>query len=579
MLEFELAGIGSRAAAAIYDTGVVFALMLLFTAAWQFLSGLSLFSEGFRGWAAALVLLMWFLVIWGYFVLFEALAAGRTPGKRRLGIRVVMDTGHRITFAAAAIRNLVRLVDVQPLPSYLLGLLFVLFHPQNKRLGDLVAGTIVIRDRPEDLTLVAGDIHVEPAHVDAGAPELADDEFRLLEQVLVRLETLDDAVRNRFVSDLTRRFAPRYPTRQPDTIVFLSELYDIERRRRRGVLGSGRAPDGGRRRGADRFVALKQAAWEAFRRRAAEVERTGLQHRSGPELTAFAAGYREVAADLARARTYGVDPRVVDYLARIVSAGHNALYGIRGVRGPPLRQLLLARLPAAVFRARGYVLTACLLFLLPATSGYVLIRERPTLAYEILPDVMIARAESGQQLSESGRGYAEAPSPYLPMMASGIIANNVQVAFAAFAFGMTAGVGTVIILLFNGLFFGSVLGLFANYGLAGWLLTFVAGHGVLELTAIFVAGGAGLLVARAIIAPGDLTRRDALVMQGKLAVELVGAAACLLLLAGIIEGLLSASPAPIIFKLGVSAASVVLVGAYFLAGKTALERQRSGEND
>src|SRR5205809_310921 len=142
---------------------------------------------------------------------------------------------------------------------------------------------------------------------------------------------------------------------------------------------------------------------------------------------------------------------------------------------------------------------------------------------------------------------------YLPVVASRIITNNVQVAFFAFAFGITAGIGTLLLLTLNGLFFGAVLGLFANYGLAGWLLTFVAGHGVLELTAIFIAGGAGLLVARGLIAPGDLTRRDALVLAGRRAARLVAAAVLLLCLAGTIEGLLSASDAAPAYKFAVSA--------------------------
>src|SRR5205814_1034677 len=82
-----------------------------------------------------LVVLVLFFIAWGYFLAFEALNDGRTPGKRLLGIRVVMDTGHRVTVTAAAVRNLVRVVDAQPLVSYLVGFGFVLFHPQNKRLG------------------------------------------------------------------------------------------------------------------------------------------------------------------------------------------------------------------------------------------------------------------------------------------------------------------------------------------------------------------------------------------------------------------------------------------------------------
>src|SRR2546425_11426844 len=179
----------------------------------------------------------------------------------------------------------------------------------------------------------------------------------------------------------------------------------------------------------------------------------------------------------------------------------------------------------------------------------------------------ISRAEAGRERRAEGRGYAETPSLYLPLVASRIVTNNLQVAFGAFAFGITAGVGTAVVLVFNGLFFGAVLGLFANYGLAGWLLTFVAGHGVLELTAIFIAGGAGLLVGRALIAPGDLTRRDALVVAGRHAIRLVGASACLLCLAATIEGFLSASDAPAGWKYAVSAATAVLLFLYLRSGR------------
>src|SRR2546430_4861576 len=113
---------------------------------------------------------------------------------------------------------------------------------------------------------------------------------------------------------------------------------------------------------------------------------------------------------------------------------------------------------------------------------------------------MIGRARAGAGRRAEGIGYAEAPSLYLPVVASTIITNNVQVAFFAFAFGITAGIGTLLLLTLNGLFFGAVLGLFSNYRLAGWLLHFVAGHRVLQLTATFLAGCAGLLGARGPIA-------------------------------------------------------------------------------
>jgi uncharacterized membrane protein SpoIIM required for sporulation/uncharacterized RDD family membrane protein YckC len=575
VLEIELAGPGSRIAAALCDAAIVVAILLFVFMGSSALSA----SAGAQGrWGtlvAVLVALVVFLVVWGYFLLFEALNDGRTPGKRLMGIRVVMDTGHRLTFTAAAVRNLVRVADAQPLFTYLLGFGLVLFHSQHKRLGDIVAGTIVVRDRPGDLQLAS--VPADPARdgepLETGPPELGDDEFRLLDQFLERVDGLESALRRRFTADLAARFAPRFPRRDPDPEVFLVRLHSAEFDKRRGRLAMRRGQGVGRTSiTAERFVLRKRDAWEAFRALAAQAERGGLKRLGAAAIPTFAAQYREVAADLARARTYGVDARVLEYLERVVSAGHNALYGRHTRVRVQVSELLLREIPAAVVAGRGYVLAALLAFALPAVTGYLLIRERPAVAEEVLPDEMIARARAGGEHRAAGLGYAQAPSMYLPVVASRIITSNVQVAFFAFALGSTAGLGTLVLLVMNGLFFGAVLGLFANYSLAGWLLTFVAGHGVLELTAIFIAGGAGFRIAGAIIAPGDRTRRDALVLEGRMAARMVAASVTLLAIAGTIEGLLSASDAPAANKYAVSAASAVFLFLYLRNGSNHLRQ-------
>src|SRR5262249_48659687 len=153
---------------------------------------------------------------------------------------------------------------------------------------------------------------------------------------------------------------------------------------RRGAAGSG-----------TRFVAQKRERWDAFEHLAAQAARGGLDRFGSDELPDFAARYREVAADLARARTYGVDDATVSRLERLVAAGHNALY--REERGTWRRLwLVVAReCPAAIIAARGYVLVAFLAFAAPASAGFTLMRERPALAAELLPDVMLRRAEAG----------------------------------------------------------------------------------------------------------------------------------------------------------------------------------------
>ena len=118
---------------------------------------------------------------------------------------------------------------------------------------------------------------------------------------------------------------------------------------------------------------------------------------------------------------------------------------------------------------------------------------------------MLDRAEQGVQWAREGKGYIPDPEVWRPVMASQIIANNVQVTFAAFAFGALAGLGTLFLLVTNGIFLGGVA------GIGTLLLAFVAPHGVLELTAIAIAGGAGLLLAKAIWMPGARSRREALV--------------------------------------------------------------------
>src|SRR6266566_7481639 len=150
-VRFELAGVGSRVAAGLLDL-----LLLLLGLLLLWLGGTTIASDitpphgTARGWVTAVLILLTFSLVWGYFTLFEALNGGRTPGKQLLGIRVVMDTGRSITPPAALIRNLVRLLDCYfPIP-FAPALVTMFLHPSNKRPGDMAAGTIVVRDRPTD---------------------------------------------------------------------------------------------------------------------------------------------------------------------------------------------------------------------------------------------------------------------------------------------------------------------------------------------------------------------------------------------------------------------------------------------
>ncbi|MCC3357282.1 RDD family protein [Bacillus sp. REN16] len=149
-IQFQLAGVGSRAAAYLLDTLLLsIASLLILLTLLLILHGGSdfwLLGETFFSGPVAIAIILLFLLNWGYFFLLEFFAGGKTIGKKVVGIRVIQENGHSITLLSSFIRNFLRIIDSLP-ASYFLGIIMVFFHPKHKRLGDLVAGTIVIHER------------------------------------------------------------------------------------------------------------------------------------------------------------------------------------------------------------------------------------------------------------------------------------------------------------------------------------------------------------------------------------------------------------------------------------------------
>src|SRR6185369_1092851 len=148
--------------------------------------------------------------------------------------------------------------------------------------------------------------------------------------------------------------------------------------------------------------------------------------------------------------------------------------------------------------------------------------------------------------------------------ASSIMTHNIQVTIYTFAFGATAGIGTLVYLAFNGANIASVLALCYRAGFGNDLVTFMVAHGVIELSCIFIAGGAGLLIGSALIMPGDLTRADALKTRGMEAVRLMMGVAILLVVAGTIEGFISPAPMDPRIKYSIAALTGITLYAYLL---------------
>lgn len=210
-LDFAVAGIGSRFLALAIDSliqaAVVFVVVL----------PISVLSQpgAFRGaWAAAGFLAFFFLIYFGYYAIFEIVWNGQTPGKRIIGIRVVKDDGRPLTATEAIGRNLLRIVDSLP-GFYAIGILVAVLNARNKRLGDLVAGSLVVREsslaairpawqtqQPERLT--------EPLPM-LGGSALSIDDLTLIDAFLNRRMELAPEVRSRMAMQILAQLRPKLP--------------------------------------------------------------------------------------------------------------------------------------------------------------------------------------------------------------------------------------------------------------------------------------------------------------------------------------------------------------------------------
>ena len=573
VLTYSIAGIGSRAMAAITDLLIVLAASVLLgvvAVAVIAAGGFAGFNLG-GSWGMAILVLVQFALLWGYYVLFEGLMDGQTPGKRLHRIRVVREGGYSVTFGASAVRNLIRVIDMQPLFLYLVGMISVLATRRGRRLGDIVAGTIVVREDARQAAPVQSATTPAANATQAAAlhTQLSEDEFVVLSRFVERWSSLDGLKRAALAQQLAARFGASLPDDGRPAGPRLLDLYERERRARAGGVASRGETGAGRERQA--LIAAGSPRWNAFASRLAQAQRRGLRSLGENGVREFVAEYRALSADLARLRT-AAGGRSVDelfQLGRLVAGAHNLLYRDRGMPLRAAARYLFTEGPREVRRSARPIALAALLLFGPALIAGVSIVRTPSLAAQMLPAGMLRRAEDGVRRAQSGEGYIDDPQLFRPVMASGIIANNVQVTFAAFAGGITAGLLSVFLLVTNGISIGSVVGLYASKGILRLLLAFVAPHGVLELFAICVAGGAAFLVAAGMLIPGARTRRRALVENGQRAIRLIGVSTLLLLVAGTLEGFISPIEWwPIEGKLAVGGTTLVLLVAYLRGGRS-----------
>jgi uncharacterized membrane protein SpoIIM required for sporulation len=318
-----------------------------------------------------------------------------------------------------------------------------------------------------------------------------------------------------------------------------------------------------------RFEAEQSAVWSEYRALLEALEgRRGRRRRRLP-LERFPRLFRQLCGHYALARSRGYSPGLVTELQGLVRRGYAQLYRQRPEWLERSVAFLSVGFPRTLRRHAWAFWLSAAVFFGPMLLMGLAAHQDAELIYSLLDAGTVAGMESMYDPTNRRPGRsAERQADTDFAMFGYYVMNNVGVAFRTFAGGILLGLGSLFFLVFNGLVIGAVGGHLTRLGFGETFWPFVSGHGALELTAIAISGAAGLLLAAALLAPGRRSRLDALRENSREAVNLVTGAMVMLVLAAVIEGFWSASPAPAAIKYWVGLAWWLLVILYLsLAGR------------
>jgi len=316
------------------------------------------------------------------------------------------------------------------------------------------------------------------------------------------------------------------------------------------------------------WLEKRRPYWEELEKLLGRCGETGVAALSRRELRGLSLLYRQIASDLSILRQDQSGLVYSRHLNQLLARAHNIIY--IGKRGSTLGvlQFFTRTYPEVFQRNFRYVLIAFILFVAGGVAGLLITLYNPAFQLQVLGPEMV-------DTIERHRMWTHSVVAIKPVASSTIMTNNLSVTFLTFAMGITAGIGTLYMLFFNGLMLGVV-------GTACWLnqmslqlWSFVAPHGVLELPSIFIAGGAGLRIAQGLLFPGFLSRKDSLQSAGAEAIQLLIGTIPMLVIAGVLEAFLSPTFEPVLLKFSVAAGLFLLLVMYLSSAK--LREQASPE--
>ena len=248
----------------------------------------------------------------------------------------------------------------------------------------------------------------------------------------------------------------------------------------------------------------------------------------------FPVRYRRLCQHLSIAQQRGYSPLITDKLEMLMQRGHNVLYRPPAPRWRLVVDFFMKEFPCLVRKNHRYFWTSFLLFYVPLVGMIILLHYYPELVHSIMDPKQISELESMYDPASKFDTLGRNNRSDLQMFGLYIL-NNVSIGFRTFASGFFVGLGSIFILVFNGIHIGAAAGHLTVIGSGEPFWRFVVGHSGPELTAIVIAGAAGLRIGMAIIAPGRKKRVDALIEAGTVGVKLAMGIFAMLVFAAFVE--------------------------------------------
>jgi uncharacterized membrane protein SpoIIM required for sporulation len=318
------------------------------------------------------------------------------------------------------------------------------------------------------------------------------------------------------------------------------------------------------------FIKLHREEWKQLEHYITLLSK-GKQSISKKSLTEFDRLYQKAAQHLSYSQTYFPNEDVTYYINDLVGKSHNLLYRDQVTSGKQIRDFFSRKFVGLLLEQWKFILVAFALFMIGGLAGFLAVLADPLHLYAVIP----ADVAQGVDPERLGEGHDSIDSS---IMSAEIMTNNIQVAILSFASGITFGILTVYLMVYNGLLVGALAGAFWHSGMSYEFWAYIVPHGMIELTAIFIAGGAGLLMGYKLFAPGRYTRVYQLKEHGKRSVQLFLGTVPLFVIAGIIEGFITPSSMSLEAKYAVACMTVIGLIAYVVIGKMLLIKKEATIN-